>query len=62
MNIYPKSWKEGVMVSLFKKGDKAEPGKYRGKPLLSIVEKAFCKVLNDTVGTMLEKGKQFSEG
>ena len=25
----PKRWREGVVVNLFKKGDKADPGNYR---------------------------------
>ena len=29
-----KRWREGVVVMLFKKGDKADPGNYRGITLL----------------------------
>ena len=31
----PKRWREGVVVNLFKKGDKTDPGNYRGITLLS---------------------------
>ena len=32
---------------LFKKGDREDPGNYRGVTLLSVVGKVFCKVLNN---------------
>ena len=43
----PMKWREGLIVSLFKKGDKEDPGNYRGITLLSVVGKLFCKILND---------------
>ena len=33
----PKQWREGLIVSLFKKGDKEDPGNYRDITLLSVV-------------------------
>ena len=39
-------WREGLIVNLFKKGDKEEPGNYRGITLLSVVGKVFCKILD----------------
>ena len=43
----PKQWREGliVTVNLFKKGDREDPGNYRGITLLSVVGKVFCKIL-----------------
>ena len=35
----PKRWREGVAVNLFKKGDKADPGNYRGITLLSTIDR-----------------------
>ncbi|CAB1105339.1 unnamed protein product [Ectocarpus sp. CCAP 1310/34] len=32
----PSRWREGVAVNLFKKGDKTDPGNYRGITLLDI--------------------------
>ena len=32
-----KQWEEGLIVNLFKKGDKKDPGNYRGITLLSVV-------------------------
>ena len=39
----PMKWREGLIVSLFKKGDKEDPGIYRGIMLLSVVGKVFCR-------------------
>ena len=38
-----KRWREGVVINLFQKRDKAEPE----ITLLSTVDKAFCKILNN---------------
>ena len=37
-------WREGVVVNLFKKGDKADPENYREVTLLSTVGKTFHQV------------------
>ena len=59
----PRRWRGVVLiVSLFKKGDKADPGTYRGITLLSTVGKTFCITLNDRMGTMIEKRDKMSEG
>ena len=44
----PPQWREGLIV---KKGDKEEPGNYRGITLLSVVGNVFCKVLNNRLVT-----------
>ena len=41
--LVPRQWREGLIVNLFKKGDKEDPGDYRGITLLSVVGKIFCK-------------------
>ena len=38
-------WRDAILVSLFKKGDKSECGNFRGISLLSIVGKVFARVL-----------------
>ena len=40
--VMPKEWREGF--KLFKKGDKEEPGNYRGITLLIVVGEVFCKI------------------
>ena len=35
--IVPPKWREGLIVNLFKKGDKEDLGNYRGITLLSVV-------------------------
>ena len=54
----PKQWREGLIVNLFKKGDREDPGNYRGITLLSVVGKVFCKILNPC----LDKGGSLHEG
>ena len=58
----PPQWREGLIVNLFKKGDKEDPWNYRGITLLSVVGKVFCKVLNDRLVKHLDKGKALREG
>ena len=45
-----------------KKGDKADPGDYGGITPISTVGKKFCKILHGTMGTMLKKDGNISEG
>ena len=54
----PPQWREGL-INLFKKGDKEDPGNYRGITLLSVAGKVFCKVL---LVKHLDKGKALHEG
>ena len=58
----PMKWREGLIVSLFKKGDKEDPGNYRGITLLSVVGKVFCKILNDRLVQYLDKSIKSHEG
>ena len=58
----PLQWREGLIVNLFKKGDKEDPGNYRGITLLSVVGKVFCKVLNNRLVRHFDKGAVLHEG
>lgn len=58
----PSRWRKGVVVNLFKKGDKTDPGNYRGITLLSTVGKVFFKMLNSRIVGVLEMERIISEG
>ena len=58
----PKQCREGLIVNLFKKGDREDPGNYRGITLLSVVGKVFCKILNNRLVQCLDKGGALHEG
>ena len=60
--LVPPQWREGLIVNLFKKGDKEVPGNYRGITLLSVVGKVFCKILNNRLVERLDKGRLLHEG
>ena len=45
--IVPRQWRDGLIVNIFKKGDREDPGNYRGITLLSVVGKVFCKIQID---------------
>ena len=56
------AWREGLIVNLLKKGDKEEPGNYRGITLLSVVGKVFCKILNNRLVEHLDRERALHEG
>ena len=58
----PPEWREGLIVNLFKKGDKEDPGNYRGITLLSVVGNVFCKGLNNRLVQYFDKGGVLHEG
>ena len=60
--LVPPKWREGLIVNLFRKGDKEDPGNYRGITLLSVVGKVFCKIVNDRLVRHLESGGVLHEG
>ena len=51
--IVPRQWtEEGLIVNVFKKGDREDPANYRGITLLNVVGKVFCKILNKYIGAV----------
>ena len=58
----PRQWREGLIVNLFKKVGREDPGNYRGITLLSVVGKVFCKVLNNRLVHCLNKEGVLHEG
>jgi hypothetical protein len=43
----PRSWTEGILCSVYKKGDKLDCKNYRGIFFLNVTYKAFAKILYD---------------
>ena len=57
----PECWGEGMIVSLFKKGDQEDSNNYRCITLLNVVGKLFNKVLNYQLLYWLEEHNKLSE-
>ena len=53
--IVPMQWRDSLIVNIFKKGNREDPGNYRGIFLLSVVGKVFCKILNNRLVQCLDK-------
>ena len=53
--IVPRQWRDGFIVNIFKKGDRKDPGNYRGITLLGVVGKVFCKILNNRLVQCLDR-------
>ena len=57
----PKQWRQGLIVSLYKKGDAEDPGNYRNITLLNVVGKLFCKILNNRSVSRLKSERALHE-
>ena len=60
--IVPRQWREGLIVNIFKKGDREDPANYRGNTLLSVAGKVFCKIPNNRLVQVLDKKGALHEG
>ena len=58
----PSYWREGLIVSLFKKGDRDDPGNYRGITLLNVVGKLYSRVINNHLLKHLDLNHLVHEG
>ena len=56
----PAEWQRGNIVPLFKKGDPADLGNYRGITLLSVPGKLFSRIVQMRLSEHLESGKLLS--
>ena len=54
--------REGLIFSLFKKDNREDPGKYRGKTLLSVIGKLYTRVINNYLVKYLELNNKLNEG
>ena len=52
---------EGLIVNIFKKGDREDPANCRGITLLSVVGNVFCKILNNKLVQCLDKERALHE-
>lgn len=59
--IIPEEWSAGIIVPIFKKGNRKEPSNYRGITLLSCVGKLFTSLLNNRLSKFLEDNKTLLE-
>ena len=51
----PRQWKEGIVVPIYKKGDRLSPSNYRGITLLSCVGKLYSRILDSRLRNYVEK-------
>ena len=53
--IFPEIWADGLIIPLFKKGQKNDPNNYRGITLISCLSKFFTIILNNRLKIVVEK-------
>ena len=58
----PSYWREGLIVSLFKKGDREDPCNYSGRTLLNVVGKLYSSVINNRLLKLSELNHLLHEG
>ena len=46
---WPKTWKQGLIVKIFKKGDLRDCNNWRGVTLLPVISKVFCRMIIDRI-------------
>ena len=54
---YPSEWKKGIIINLFKTGDKTNTDNYRGLTVNSCLGKLFNCILNNRLTDFLDKNK-----
>ena len=50
----PKDWESGIVMPLFKKGDRMDLDNYRGITLMEVVAKVFSGILRDRLEKFYE--------
>ena len=58
----PSYWREGLIVSSFKKGYREDPGNYRGITLLNVLGKLYSRVINNRQLKHIELNHMLHEG
>ena len=59
--IYPRSWCSGVIVPIFKKGDRSCAKNYRGITLINVVAKIFSTLLRNRINKWCEDENIFNQ-
>ena len=57
----PIDWARGIIVPIFKEGEKENVDNYRGITLLSVVGKLYTSILNNRISMYLEREKKIVE-
>lgn len=52
---FPVEWVKGIIVPIFKSGEKCNPSNYRGIAIGSCIGKLFLKILNNRLENFLTK-------
>ena len=58
----PSYWREGLIVSLFKKGDREDPGNDRGMTWLNWVGELYSRIMKNCLLEFLELNGKLHEG
>ena len=59
--IVPTYWRDGVIVSLFEKGDREDTGNYKGITLLNLVG-LYSRIIDNHLLKYLELNNELHEG
>ena len=59
--IYPDSWTESIIITLFKKGNQNDPGNYRGISLCDICSKLYSSIINNRLQEWIEQNNLTGE-
>jgi len=54
--MFPKEWKEGIIIKVPKKGDLSQCRNWRGTTLLAVISKIFNKIILERIKNSLEMG------
>ena len=58
---YPKSWSEGAITPIFKKGDTHDDNNYRGITLINILSKTYSHILHNRLLTWAEEYEKINK-
>ena len=59
--VFPDKWTERVLIPIYKKGDKTNPGNYRGITLVRCMSKLFTTVINKRLELFCKNNNSISD-